>query len=153
MTGFGKELGKAFEAQTIIAILNTTLTALGLWFLGITSQTAFLSMIVFFCSFIPIAGVFISSVPICLIGLQEGGISLFFLSILLITCIHLVEAYILNPKIYGQRLRLNPVIVLFILTTCGKVFGIWGFLLSLPIFTYIFKTAIRYKNGTEVGNS
>ena len=153
LTGFGKELGKAFEAQTIIAILNTTLTALGLWCLGITSQTAFLSMIVFFCSFIPIAGVFISSVPICLIGLQEGGISLFFLSILLITCIHLVEAYILNPKIYGQRLHLNPVIVLFILTTCGQVIGIWGLLLSLPICTYIFKTAIRYKHDAEAEKS
>jgi len=144
IAGFGRELGRVFEAQTLIAILNTILTAIGLTALGITGRTAFLSMIVFSCSFIPIAGVFISSVPICLIGLQEGGVWLLFLSALLITCIHLIEAYILNPKIYGSHLHMNPVLVLFVLTTSGKVFGIWGFLLGLPVCTYIFRCAIRY---------
>ncbi len=144
--GFGRELGKVFEAQAIIATLNTCLTAIGLYFLGITGKIAFLSMGVFFCSFIPIAGVFISSIPICIVGLQIGGIQLLLLCILLITVIHMVEAYILNPQIYGQHMSMNPVLVLAVLTVSGKLFGVWGFLLGLPVCTYIFKYAIRYKN-------
>ena len=56
---------------------------------------------------------------------------------------HVVEAYILNPKIYGEKLKINPVLVLIILTVSGKLFGVWGLLLSLPIYTYVFGHAIK----------
>lgn len=144
---FGSVLGRAIEAQLFIALLNTALTAVGIILLGLTDKLAFISLIVFLCSFIPVAGVFISSMPICLIALQESGVGLMFLAILMITIIHMVEAYILNPKIYGHHLRMNPVIVLIILTIGGKMFGIWGFILGVPICTYIFGHAIRYKQG------
>lgn len=140
---FGEVLGRALEAQLIIAIVNTVLTALGLWVLGIEGKMAFLSAIVFFCSFIPVAGVFISSAPICLLALEQGeGVSLMLLAALLIWMIHLIEAYILNPRIYGKHLRINPVIVLIILTIAGKLVGVWGLVLGLPICTYFFSHAI-----------
>lgn len=142
--GFGSVLGRVLEAQFFIAILNTALTALGIYFLSITSKIAFLSLIVFLCSFIPIAGVFISSIPICLIALETGGLTLFFIAILLITVIHLIEAYILNPRIYGHHLRMNPVLVLIVLTIGGKLFGVWGLILALPACRYFFGRAIRY---------
>lgn len=143
---FSSVLGQAFEAQFLIAILNSTLTALGvIYLLDLEEHVAFLSVIVFLASFIPIAGVFISSVPICLIALQASGFKLMFLGILLITIIHMIEAYILNPQIYGHRLRMNPVIVLIILTIGGKLFHFWGLILGVPLFTYFFGHAIRLK--------
>lgn len=139
-------LGRAMEAQLFIAILNTFLTALGVIFvLGIEDKVSFISLIVFLCSFIPVAGVFISSVPICLLSLQEAGFGQMFLAIGLITVIHMIEAYILNPKIYGHHLRMNPVIVLIILTVAGKMFGVWGLVLGVPVCNYIFNNAIRYR--------
>ncbi|MCS6961096.1 MAG: AI-2E family transporter [Deltaproteobacteria bacterium] len=140
---FSQVLGRALEAQLVIAIVNTILTGLGLWFLGLWREITFLLVIVFFCSFIPVAGVFISSTPICLIALQEGGFYLVFLTILLITIVHIIEAYILNPRIYGHHLRMNPVLVLIILTIGGKLFGIWGLILGVPVANYIFQYAIR----------
>lgn len=139
-------LGQAFEAQFIIAIVNSILTALGVvYLLNLGEQVAFLSAIVFLMSFIPVAGVFISSVPICLIALQASGFQLMLLAILMITVIHAIEAYILNPEIYGHRLRINPVIVLIILTIGGKLFYFWGLILGVPLFTYFFGHAIRFK--------
>jgi predicted PurR-regulated permease PerM len=35
-------------------------------------------------------------------------------------------------------MRINPVIVLFILTIGAKLFHIWGLVLGVPICTYIF---------------
>jgi predicted PurR-regulated permease PerM len=143
---FSSVLGQAFEAQFLIAILNATLTALGvIYLLDLEEHVAFLSVIVFLTSFIPIAGVFISSIPICLIALQASGFKLMFLGIALITIIHMIEAYILNPQIYGHRLRMNPVIVLIILTIGGKLFHFWGLILGVPLFTYFFGHAIRLK--------
>ncbi len=143
---FSQVLGRALEAQSIIATVNSILTAIGITMLGIGEHVAFLSVIVFFCSFIPVIGVFISSVPICLIALQTSGIKVMFLAVLLITFIHLIEGYILNPRIYGSYMRINPVIILIILTIGGKLFGFWGLLLGVPFCTYLFGYAIRIRD-------
>jgi predicted PurR-regulated permease PerM len=121
------------------------LTFLGLIFLGLSSKAAFLSVIIFVCSFIPIIGVFISSIPICLFAIQTNGLNGMLVAILLITGIHLIETYILNPRIYGSHLKLNPIFVLIILTMCGKLFHTWGLVLGVPIFSYFFYYSIRNK--------
>ncbi len=144
---FSQVLGKALEAQLIIALINALLTAIGISLLGLGQHLAFLAMIVFFCSFFPVIGVFISSVPICLVALQASGLQTMLLAIVLITVIHLIEGYILNPRIYGSYMRINSVIILIILTIGGKLFGFWGLILGVPICTYIFGHAIRYKEG------
>jgi predicted PurR-regulated permease PerM len=149
---FSLVLGKALEAQLIIAIINSFLTALGISLLGLGEHVAFLSMIVFFCSFFPVIGVFISSIPICLIALQTAGLQTMFLAILLIVVIHLIEGYILNPRIYGSYMRINSVIILIILTIGGKLFNFWGLILGVPICTYIFGHAIRFKKKENINS-
>ncbi|MDR2581290.1 MAG: AI-2E family transporter [Fibromonadaceae bacterium] len=136
---FSRMLGKAFEAQFFIALLNSFLTAIGLWVLGVEKYSAFLISIVFLCSFVPIAGVFISSVPICMVCLQDYGVLRMFLAIGLITAIHMIEAYILNPRIYGSRMHMNPIVVLGILTIFGKIFGLWGLILGIPLCNWFIK--------------
>jgi len=142
---FATVLGKALEAQFFIAVVNSILTAIGISLLGLGKNLAFLSVIVFFCSFIPIVGVFISSLPICLIALQTSGLQTMFLSILMVIVIHLIEGYVLNPRIYGSHMRINPVIVLIILTIGGKLFHFWGLILGVPVCTYVFGHAIHNK--------
>lgn len=141
----GLMLGRALEAQFIIAICNTILTAIGLWILGLTANLVFQSTVVFLFSFIPVVGVFISSTPICLEALSAEGFPLALGAALMITIIHMIEAYILNPRIFGHHLRMNPVMVLIVLTVGGKLFGLWGFILGLPVTNYIFAHAIRHK--------
>jgi predicted PurR-regulated permease PerM len=140
---FAHIVGKALEAQLILAIIHSILTAVGITIHGLGQHVAFLSVIVFFCSFLPVIGVFISSAPICLIALQSIGLQTMLLAVLLITVIHLIESYILNPKIYGSYMRINAVIILIILTVGGKLFGFWGLILGVPVCTYIFGHAIR----------
>lgn len=140
---FSRVLGRALEAQLFIAVVNTVLTAIGMYALGLSGKVAFLSLIVFLCSFVPVVGVFISSVPICLVALQQSGFGLVLACIALITLIHQIEAYILNPRIYGHHLHMNPVLVLIILTVAGKLFGVWGLVLGVPISRYVFGRAIR----------
>jgi len=141
---FSLVLGRALEAQLIIAIANSALTAIGISILGLGQHVAFLSVIVFLCSFLPVIGVFISSAPICLVALQVSGLQTMLLAILLIIFIHIIEGYILNPRIYGSYMRINSVIVLIILTIAGKLFNFWGLLLGVPVCTYVFGYAIRF---------
>jgi predicted PurR-regulated permease PerM len=132
---FGILLGRAIEAQAAIALLNTVLTLVGLLLLDIP-LVAMLSVIVFVCSFVPVLGVFISTVPIVLVALNAGGPNLSLAAIGLIVVIHAVEAYLLNPIIYGKHLKLNPVLTLIILYVAYHAIGFWGMLLGVPVARY-----------------
>ncbi|HGY90662.1 MAG TPA: AI-2E family transporter [Planctomycetes bacterium] len=146
---FGAVLGKVLEAQAVIALVNTALTAIALSILGVPN-VGFLSLLVFVCGFIPVAGVFISSVPVCLIGLFSGGITTMLILIGVITAIHFLEAYVLNPRIMGAALHVNPVLVLIILVIGHHVMGIWGLLLGVPICYYFFTHVIK-REDKEIG--
>lgn len=139
---FGGVLGRFLEAQAAVAVVNTMLTSIGMWILEIPNM-AFLAGIVFICSFIPVAGVFLSTAPICLVALDTSGFSLVIWVVVMVCIVHAVEAYILNPLIFGAHLHMNPVLVLAVLLIGHKLFGVWGLLLGVPTITYIFGHAIR----------
>ena len=132
---FGMLLGRAIEAQAVIACLNTVLTLIGLLVLGIP-LVAMLSVIVFACSFLPVIGVFLSTVPIVLVALNAGGLGLSLSAVVLVAVIHAVEAYLLNPLIYGRHMKLNPVLTVIILYVAYHAFGLWGMLLGVPVARY-----------------
>lgn len=90
LTIFGKLFGRALEAQARIALVNTGLTALGMWLLAIPG-IGLLSLFVFICSFIPIAGVIISTTPIGFVALTEYGFIKLALVIMMVTGVHFVE--------------------------------------------------------------
>lgn len=133
---FAYVLGRSFQAQAAIACVNAVLTMIGMLILGIPS-VAMLSLIVFVCSFIPVLGVFISSTPIVLVALNtSGGLALPMWAIVMVMIIHAIEAYVLNPFIYGRHLKLNPVLVLLILFVGHHAFGVWGMVLGVPVAYY-----------------
>ncbi len=132
---FAAVIARSFRAQAMIAICNTVLTLAGFLILGLP-KVALLSIIVFFFSFIPVLGVFVSTGPAVLVALNAGGYVLGIKVIVFIVLIHMIEAYILNPLIYGQHLKLNPVVVLIILYVGHHFFGVWGMLLGVPVAYY-----------------
>ena len=138
---FGRVLGQVFQAQIVIAVLNTILTVVGLLVLDVSSVT-FLALVVFLCSFVPVLGVFASSVPIGLLALRDYGVSGLLFMLGWIVVVHAVEAYVLNPRIMADKMEMNPVLVLVILFIAHHYFGLWGVLLGVPVAFYVFKYAL-----------
>jgi len=149
---FGKLFGKALEAQARIALVNTALTATGMWLLAIPGM-GLLSLFVFICSFIPIAGCIISTIPIGFVALTEYGFFKLLLVIVMVALVHFVEAYMLNPAIYSAHLKLHPLMVLSVLVVAEHSLGIWGLLLAVPLTVFALDYCIRYPQSsmTEVG--
>ena len=48
----------------------------------------------------------------------------------MVTGIHFVEAYLLNPAIYSAHLKLHPLMVLTVLVVAEHSLGVWGLLLA-----------------------
>jgi predicted PurR-regulated permease PerM len=147
---FAMLVGRAIQAQAAIACVNTALTAIGLSVLQVPSL-AMLLLIVFVCSFVPVLGVFISTTPIVLVALNAGGLDLSALVIGMVVVIHFIEAYLLNPLIYGRHFKLNPVVTLIVLFLAHHAIGLWGLLLGVPIARYfifdVFGVGLRGKRG------
>ncbi len=134
---FARVVGENFRAQLIVSAVNTTLTFIGLYVLGVKA-VVLLCTIVFVCGLIPVLGVFISSVPVVLMAVNSGGITLGFWAVLLIIAIHLLEAYVLNPRIVSSVMHINPVMTLIILYIAHSIMGMWGMLLGVPIAVYCY---------------
>jgi len=135
---FAKVVGENFRAQLIISAVNTTLTAICLYFLKVKA-VALLCTLVFFCGLIPVLGMLISSVPIVLMAINSGGIQLGVWAVVMIVVIHLIETYILNPRIVSSVMHINPVMTLMILFIAHSLVGLWGMLLGVPTAVYIYR--------------
>eukprot|EP00891_Asterochloris_glomerata_P005673 jgi/Astpho2/5673/e_gw1.00079.178.1_t len=142
-TVFGTLFGKALQAQARISAVNTALTALGMYLLKIPG-VGLLSLFVFICSFIPIAGVFISTTPIAFVALTEYGFLKLGFVVAMVTGIHFVEAYLLNPAIYSAHLKLHPLMVLTVLVVAEHSLGVWGLLLAVPLTVFALDYCIKY---------
>ena len=140
---FGQLIGRAFQAQGVIAFFNTLLTFVAIRIIGIPNEL-FLCGIVFFCSFIPVLGVVLSSIPISIMAIiQPGGNVYMALEVIgAILVIHFIETSLLNPKILGDMLHLHPVMVLAVLAIGEHFFGVWGLLLGVPVAVYIVRCVI-----------
>ena len=146
---FAKVVGGNFRAQLFISTVNTILTAICLQILGVKAA-ALLCTLVFLCGLIPVLGVFISSVPIVLMAINGGGIELGLWAVLMIIVIHLIEAYVLNPRIVSSVMHINPVMTLIILYIAHSVMGMWGMLLGVPIAVYIYRKISKSREDAGV---
>jgi predicted PurR-regulated permease PerM len=142
ITAFGVMLGRAFEAQTLIAVVNAVLTSIGFLILGIPS-IALLATIVFFASYVPVVGVMLSTLPAALFAFKAGGITLVLWLVVMVLLVHAVEAYMLNPIIYGRHMKMHPVAIIVILLVGEHLFGIWGLLLGVPMAAFVWSYVIQ----------
>ncbi|HEX2833484.1 MAG TPA: AI-2E family transporter [Thermoanaerobaculia bacterium] len=142
LRAFGRTLGRAFEAQSVVAIVNAVLSVVLFLLLGLPS-IALLATIVFVCSYIPFAGMILSTIPAAFLAFKLGGFTHVLWLIVGIAVIHAVEAYLLNPLIYGRHLKLHPVAVLLILLVAEHLFGLWGLILGVPVAAFLLQYVLE----------
>ena len=108
---FLNSFGKVVQAQIMIAIANTVLSIVGLAILGFPQLFA-LAFMILILSLVPVAGVFISLIPLCLIAFKIGGIIKVVFVLIMIFIIHAIESYALNPKFMSNTTNLPTYLLL-----------------------------------------
>ena len=150
MLGFAASFVKTFadvmKVQVLIAAINCIISALLLKIMGFDSVIG-LGIMIFLLGLIPVAGVFISLVPLTIIAYNLGGISKVLGVWLMILIIHAVESYVLNPKLMSNRTKL-PVCIVFIILLIGhRYLGVWGLLIGVPLFIFLLEALhVDYQN-------
>lgn len=143
---FLNSFGKVIQTQIIIAMVNTGLSVIALSIMRFPEILG-LALMIFVLSLIPVAGVIISLVPLCIIAYQIGGLIKVIYVLIMIALLHVIESYVLNPKLMSAKTKL-PVFFTFIILIISQHFmGIWGLLLGIPLFMFVLDLLSVTMNG------
>lgn len=134
-----------FKAQSIIALTNAIITGVGLLLIGFFASQWVggfpyiftLSLIVFIFGFIPVFGTILSTIPIIIIGYGYGGFPVVTAILVMMTIVHAIEAYILNPKIVSSYIDFPVFVTFVILIVSEHFFGLIGLLIGVPLFSIL----------------
>ena len=138
-----KSFGLIFKAQAMIALANCILTIIWLIIIWLIHGWAFpylltLWLIVFIAWFIPVLWVFISSIPILVIAYSMiGWVPVLIEIILLISIVHVIEAYYLNPKIVSKFLEIPVSLTFIVLIISEHLFWIAWLLIWVSMFYFV----------------
>lgn len=133
---FARSFGKVIEAQFLIAVVNCVLSVIALWILGFP-QLLGLALMIFLLGLIPVAGVIISLFPLCMIAYNIGGIMYVVYILIIVTVIHALESYVLNPKFMSQKTNLPIFYTFMVLIFSEHFLGVWGLIIGIPIFIFL----------------
>lgn len=85
---------------------------------------------------IPVAGVIISLIPLCIIAFSIGGFIKVLYIAIAVMIVHAIEAYILNPKLMSSKTNLPVFYTFVVLIISEHFFGIWGLIIGIPLFVF-----------------
>ncbi|WP_088072085.1 AI-2E family transporter [Gottfriedia luciferensis] len=133
---FSRSFGKVIEAQFLIALVNCFLSVIALKIMGFP-QLIGLGLLIFLLGLIPVAGMFISLIPLCTVAYTIGGMSHIMYVILMILVLHALESYFLNPKLISAKTNLPVFYTFLILVFSERFFGVWGLIIGIPVFIFL----------------
>ncbi len=126
-------LGRYIRGTTIIAIVDAIAVSTGLWIIGIQYPLVLgiLSGLLFF---IPYFGfITILCVSTFVASLSMSTVALPVIStVLYLGVLHIIENYVLTPRIIGGKIGLHPVVLILSLFVFGYFLGFIGLLIAIP---------------------
>jgi len=131
------QVGNYLRGQFIDAAIIGLLAFCALWFIGIKYYfligvfTGFANLIPYFG---PLAGALLATF---LSILQTGGLEMALYVILAFTIIKLIDDALVQPVVVARSVDMNPLTVLLAILVGGKLFGVLGMLLSVPVTGFI----------------
>lgn len=128
-----KVLSAYIRGQINVCIILSLFYVICLSILGL-NYALLLGIIAGFLVIIPYLGLIISSIICIIISLlQFTELKYAYISFGIIMLGHLLEGYIITPRLVGERIGLHPVWIIFALMTGGALFGFWGMFFAIPI--------------------
>ena len=127
-------LSKLFRGQLSVCLILSIYYGLSLFFVGLEGGLI-LGLLAGFISFIPLIGAVLGGGLAVLLGaLQFFDTPLSILIILIIFLVgQIIEGNYLTPRFVGRSMGIHPVWLIISLAFFGKIGGITGLILALPI--------------------
>jgi len=121
----------------ILMLIVSTLSVAGLYLVGIDYALLF-GVFGGVMYVIPYIGAFLSFIPPIIVAIVVHHSLIMGIEVLgVLLIIHFISGNIIAPYIYSRQLELDPLAVLLAILFFGKLLGIWGIILSVPLLGII----------------
>ena len=140
-------LSNYVKTQIKVAAIDAVFIGLGALILGVPMALP-ITVLVFFCSFIPIVGALASGAIAVLVALVDQGVTAGILMLVVILLVQQIEGNVLQPWLMSGAMSLHPIAVLLVVTAAGAIGGIPGAVFGVPIAAFI-NTAFLYLHGHD----
>lgn len=153
VSDFSKAMRVYFRAQALIAFIVGLLFALGFWSIGLP-MGILLGLFIGLLNMVPYLQV-IGLIPAALfsiaasLGAGESIWILLGLVLAVFAVVQIIQDAILVPKIMGKVTGFNPAVILLSLSIWGKLLGILGLLIALPVTFLAHSYYKRFLKGSH----
>jgi predicted PurR-regulated permease PerM len=137
-------VGGYIRGQVLLCTVIGFLVGLGLFIIGFP-YAVLMGVLTFITEFIPVLGTIFAGAVAVLLALTQGW-TMTIMVLIFFILIHLLEGYVLAPRLVGKSVELNPAIMLIALTAGAELFGPFGAIFAAPtagllqaIFTAIWR--------------
>lgn len=125
------------KIKTWISLLTAILSYIVLKVVGV-DFAEFWGLLIFLLNFIPTIGSIIATIlPCVLTFIQFENIIPFIVVTSILTTIHLIVGNVIEPRIMGSQFNLSPLVILLSLIIWGKIWGVIGVFLCVPLLMII----------------
>ncbi len=136
----GKALRAWLGGQLIAMTLVGSLTAVGLWWVGVPNAFA-LGLIVGLADFVPFIGPIFAAIPVLLIASAQGWETVLG-AVAVLFVMQQVENNLIVPLVSGRAVSMAPVVGVFAVVALAVIFGPLGLLLGFPL-AIVIDVAVR----------
>lgn len=120
------------RGQTVVAVVDGTLFALGLLVLGVPLAWV-LGALVAIGAYVPVLGSIVAGAVGVGVALVTGGLTTGLLTLALIVGVQQLEGNVVAPYVLGRELAVHPLVVVVSVTAGATVLGPFGGLIGVPV--------------------
>jgi len=129
------KLGAWFRGQLILSLFVGALNWLGYTVIGLPYALP-LALIAGVLELIPTIGPILGAIPALIIAITVSP-TLFLLTLFVYMGVQILESNVLVPKVMQRVIGVHPIIIILSVIIGGKLMGITGALLSIPLVSLI----------------
>ncbi|MBE7651797.1 AI-2E family transporter [Tenacibaculum finnmarkense] len=119
--------------KTYVSLLTGILSYFILLLMGVDSAP-FWAFLIFLLNYIPTIGSLIATIfPAVFSLIQFGELSPFLIVLIAVGAVQVIVGNFIEPKVFGKSLNLSPLVTILSLAIWGKIWGVTGMVLSVPI--------------------
>ncbi len=132
------QTSRYLRTMTLVSFITGVCIWAALRLIGVELAAGW-GILAFLLNFIPAVGSFIAVVPPVLMALLQfsPGSTIPLVTLVVLGGIQMITGNILAPKLFGDRLGLSPVVIMFSLLFWSLILGIPGAILSVPMTAII----------------
>jgi predicted PurR-regulated permease PerM len=132
-----KVVAAFFRGRLIVCLICAVLTYVGFLAVGFSGTGVPYALLFSICiglaTAVPLAGLIFLVPALIMTGLDGGsGVTVALVAFVYVV-VQVLETVVLTPTIMGREVELHPVTLIIALLLCGKLLGILGLILAVPI--------------------